>query len=160
MAGKEPAMEFFGITILVLGLIGASMLRRHLREAKQLKLRQIIHEERLKAMEHNSPLPEVDDTTLFGQFVEDNNPAARNNGRGMALAILWVRMIALCIGLAAFFGGMATSAGMYLVKDPEISNYWAMGLIPTLIGLGLLIFFLMSRSLARQALKGVQHSGE
>jgi hypothetical protein len=68
----------------------------------------------------------------------------------MALAILWVRIVALCIGLASFFGGIATSAGMYLVKDPGISNYWAMGLIPTLIGLGLLIFYLMSRSLAGQ----------
>jgi hypothetical protein len=122
-------MEILGFTILVLGLIGASMLRRHLREAKQLRLRQIIHEERLKAMEHNAPLPEVDDATLIGQFFENTNHAARNEG---------------------LFGGIATSAGMYLVKDPEISDYWAMGLIPTLIGLGLLIFYLMSRSLAGQ----------
>jgi len=148
-------MEILGFTILVLGLIGASMLRRHLREAKQLRLRQIIHEERLKAMEHNAPLPEVDDATLIGQFFENTNHAARNEGRGMALAILWVRIVALCIGLASFFGGIATSAGMYLVKDPGISNYWAMGLIPTLIGLGLLIFYLMSRSLAGQVAEKV-----
>ncbi len=148
-------MEFFGITILVLGLIGASVLRRHLREAKQLRLRQIIHEERLKAMEHNAPLPEVDDTALIGRFFENTNHAARSDGRGVALAILWVRIVALCIGLASLFGGIATSAGMYLVKDPEISNYSAMGLIPTLIGLGLLIFYLMSRSLAGQAAEKV-----
>ena len=148
-------MELFGFTILVLGLIGASMLRRHLREAKQLRLRQIIHEERLKAMEHNAPLPEVDDAALIGQFFENTIHATRNEGRGLALAILWVRIVALCIGLASFFGGIATSAGMYLVKDPEISNYAAMGLIPTLIGLGLLIFYLMSRSLAGQAAEKV-----
>jgi hypothetical protein len=57
--------------------------------------------------------------------------------------------------LASFFGGIATSVGMYLVKDPEFSNYWAMGLIPTLIGLGLLIFYLMSRSLGGQAAEKV-----
>ena len=148
-------MEFFALTILVLGLIGASMLRRHLREAKQLKLRQIIHEERLKAMEHNAPLPEVDDETLIGQYFEDSSHAAGNEGRGVALAILWVRIVALCIGLASFFGGIATSAGCYLAKDPEFSNYWAMGLIPTLIGLGLLIFYWMSRSLAGQAAEKV-----
>jgi hypothetical protein len=148
-------MEFFGFTILVLGLIGASMLRRHLREAKQLRLRQIIHEERLKAMEQNAPVPEVDDAALIGRFFENTNHAARNEGRGLVLAILWVRIVALCIGLASFFGGIATSAGMYLVKDPDMSNYWAMGLIPTLIGLGLLIFYLMSRSLARQAAEKV-----
>ena len=148
-------MEFFGFTILVLGLIGASMLRRHLREAKQLRLRQIIHEERLKAMEHNAPLPEVDDAALTGHFFESTNHAVRNDGRGLALGILWVRIVALCIGLASFFGGIATSTGMYLVKDPDISNYWAMGLIPTLVGLGLLIFYLMSRTLAGQAAEKV-----
>ena len=148
-------MELFGITILVLGLIGASMLGKHLREAKQLRLRQIIHEERLKAMEHNAPLPEVDDAALIGRFFEHTNHAAGSDGRGVALAVLWVRIVALCIGLASFFGGIATSAGMYLVKDPEISNYWAMGLIPTLVGLGLLIFYLMSRSLAGQAAEKV-----
>jgi hypothetical protein len=152
-------MEFLGFTILVLGLIGASILRKHLRQAKQLRLRQIIHEERLKAMEHNAPLPEVDDAALIGQFLENINHAAGNEGRGLTLAILWVRIIALCIGLASFFGGIATSAGMYLVRDPEISNYWAMGLIPTLIGLGLLIFFLLSRSLAEQAAQKVQDRG-
>jgi len=144
-------MEFLGFTILVLGLIGASMLRRHLREAKQLSLRRMIHEERLKAMENNAPLPEVDDAALIGQFFENSGHTTRHEGRGLALSILWVRMVALCIGLASLFGGMATTAGLYLAKDPEFSNYWAMGLIPTLIGLGLLIFYLMSRSLAGQA---------
>ncbi len=148
-------MEFLGFTILVLGLIGASMLRRHLREAKQLKLRQIIHEERLKAMEHNTPLPEVDDVALGGQFFDNPNDGARNEGHTLALSILWVRMTALCIGLASFFGGIATCAGFYLAKDPEFSNYWAMGLIPTLVGLGLLIFYMMSRSFAGQAAKKV-----
>lgn len=62
-------MEFFGFVILVLGLIGAGMLKRHLREAKQLKLRQLIHEERMKAMEHNLDLPEVDDASLVHQIL-------------------------------------------------------------------------------------------
>ena len=131
-------------------LIGASMLRTHLREAKQLRLRQIIHEERLKAMEHNAPVPDVNDAALAGQFLENAHHAAGNEGRGTALAVLWVRIVALCIGLASLFGGIATSVGMYLVNDPEMSNYWAMGLIPTLFGLGLLVFYSMSRSLARQ----------
>jgi len=148
-------MEFFGFAMLVLGLIGASILRRHLREVKQLKLREIIHQERLKAMEHNAPLPEVDDSTMVGQFFEDPNHAAGYEGRSLALAILWVRIISLCIGLASFFGGIATCAGFFLARDPEFSNYWAMGLIPTLIGLGLLIFYVMSRSLAGQAAEKV-----
>ena len=68
-------MEFLAVVFLVLGLIGASILRRHLREAKQVRLRQIIHEERLKAMEHNVPLPGIDDAGLAGQFREPANLA-------------------------------------------------------------------------------------
>jgi len=141
-------MEFLAFVILVLGLIGASMLGRHLREAKQLRLRQIIHEERLKAMEHNVPLPDVDDSGLAGQFQVTPNPAGGAGRHGLALAMMWVRMVALCIGLASFFGGIGTAIGMFAIDDPEFSTYWAFGLIPTFIGLGLLIFYLMSRSLA------------
>lgn len=141
-------MEFLAFAILVLGIMGASLFRRHLREAKQLRLREIIHVERLKAMEQNVQLPDVDDAILAGQFHENPNPAGR---RGMALAILWVRIVALCIGLASFFGGIGTSIGMFAIDDPEMSNYWAVGVIPVFIGLGLLIFYGMSRSLAKLA---------
>ncbi len=140
-------MEIFGLAILVLGLVGANLLRRHLREAKQLRVREIIHEERMQAMEHNAPLPDVDDARLIGQLMEGIDDGGGNDGRGLVMAVLWVRIVALCVGLASFFGGIATCVGMFLVKDPEFSNYWAMGLIPTLIGLGLLLFFVMSRSL-------------
>ena len=74
MAGKEPVLEVLGFVILVLGLIGAGMLRRHLREAKLLRLRQIIHEERLKATEHDTPLPEVDDMELAARLREKGGP--------------------------------------------------------------------------------------
>jgi hypothetical protein len=141
-------MEFLAVVVLVLGLIGASILRRHLREAKQVRLRQIIHEERLKAMEHNVPLPDVDDTGLARQLEETTNPAGGAGRGGLALAVAWIRIVALCIGLASFFGGIGTAIGMYVIKDPEISDYWAVGLIAVFIGLGLLIFYWMSRSLA------------
>jgi hypothetical protein len=143
-------MEVFGVAILVLGLVGANLLRRHLREAKQLRLREIIHEERMQAMEHSAPLPGVDDAALIGQLIEGIGDSPGNDSRGLTMAVLWVRIVALCVGLASFFGGIATCVGMFLVNDPEFSNYWAMGLIPTLIGLGLLIFFVMSRSLVGQ----------
>lgn len=144
-------MEFLGFVVLVLGVIGASVARRHLREAKQLRLRQIVHEERLKAMEHNVPLPEVDAAVLGGMFDETALPDAGSRRGGVALAILWVRVLALCLGLASFFGGLGAAVGMRAIKDPEFSNYWAAGLIPASIGLGLLIFYVMSRSLGRMA---------
>ena len=90
-------MESFAIVVLILGLIVASLARRHLREAKQLKLRQIIHQERMKAMEHNLSLPETDDPQLcklFGGF-----GTAESKGSGwLSASVLWVRLVALCLG--------------------------------------------------------------
>jgi hypothetical protein len=148
-AGKEPAMEVLGFVILVLGLFGSGMLRRHLREAKLLRHRQIIHEERLKAMEHNAPLPEVDDMELASRLREMNS----HHHGSLAGAVLWMRIVALCVGLASFFGGIGTTIGMYFVKDPDIHNAWAFGLVPVFIGFGLLVFYVMSKGVA-EAVKG------
>lgn len=106
-------------------------------------------------MENNLELPEVDDASLVNQILAGFNPDADTEGRGVALAILWVRIIALCVGLSSFFGGIGTCIGMFSANDPEMSNYWSMGLIPTLIGFGLLLFYMMSRSLALQSVEKV-----
>lgn len=143
-------MEFLGFSFLVLGLIGFNLLRKHLRETKQVQLLTILHQHRLKAHEGQVPLSDLDETSLVTQFFEQGGSGPADNGHRLKLTILWVRIVALCLGLAAFLGGIATSAGMYLVNDPNMSNYWSMGLIPTLIGLGLLVFYGLSRSLADQ----------
>ena len=62
-----------------------------------------------------------------------------------AAAMMWVRLIALCIGLAGLFGGVGIAIGMFATSDPEISGVWSMGIIPSAIGLGLLVFYYLSR---------------
>jgi hypothetical protein len=133
-------VEFIGFVILVLGLIGASLLRRHLREAKQLQLRQIIHEERIKAMEHSLPLPEVRDSEL----IPDGQPR-----HSLPSAVLWVRIVALCVGLTCFFGGIGMTIGFFAAEMGDLNETWSVGLIPVFIGIGLMIFYLTSRKLAR-----------
>ncbi len=140
-------MEFFGFVVLVLGLFGISLLRKHLREAKQLKLRQIIHEERIKAMEHQLPLPDVDDAELVDQLREISGSQGSGGQRGLLTTVLWVRIVTLCIGLASLFGGIGTAVSLINIADSEFSDYWSFGLIPAFIGLGLLIFFGLSKSL-------------
>jgi len=64
-----------------------------------------------------------------------------------AAAVMWVRLIALCIGLAGLFGGIGIAIGMSAVtSDPEIFGMWSMGIIPAAIGLGLLVFYYLSRN--------------
>ena len=151
-------MESFAIVVLILGLIVASLARRHLREAKQLELRQIIHQERMKAMEHNLSLPETNDpqlSELFGGF-----GAAEPKGSGwLSASVLWVRLVALCLGLAGFFGGIGTAFAMSKVKAEDMSDFWTMGLIPAFVGIGLLIFYAMSKSFAGEARQQEPESG-
>jgi len=63
-----------------------------------------------------------------------------------AAGVGWVRLIALCIGLAGLFGGIGIAAGMSATSDPDISGMWSMGIIPSAIGLGLLVFYYLSRN--------------
>jgi hypothetical protein len=143
-------MELFAFVVLVLGLIGASMLRRHLALSKQVKLREIIHEERMKAMEHNVELPATNDPQLASLLGDVGGE--RPNGKGwLSSSMLWVRLISLCLGLTALLGGIGTCIGMAITTGDEIYEWWGMGLVPAFIGVGLLIFYAMSAKLAREA---------
>jgi len=143
-------MELLAFVVLVLGLIGSSILRRHLVLARQIKLRQIIHAERMKAMEQNVELPEASDAELARLLGDDQ--AHRPNGRGwLSSSLLWVRLVSLCLGLTAFFGGVGTCIGMAITTGEEMNEFWAMGLIPVFVGIGLLIFYALSDRLTAQA---------
>ena len=145
-------MEFL-IVGLVGIFVGASILRRHLREAKQLRLREIIHTERMKAMEHDTELPE---TTLdeLATFLGDLDSSPPDDGPTAATGILWVRLTALCLGLTSLFGGIGTAIGLAGVSDPEANGMWSMGLIPVFGGIGLLLFYRLSRRHAEQTAIG------
>jgi hypothetical protein len=133
--------------ILILGLVGAVMLRRHLRESKQIKLRQIIHEERIKAMECELPLPEVNDTELTDSLSLGSRHGPQT-GNGLAASVTWVRLVTLGLGLTLLLGGIGTTVGLAAVSDTEVSAAWPLGLIPTFIGIGLLLFYRLSRRFA------------
>jgi len=143
-------MELLAFVMLVLGLIGSSMLRHHLVLARQLKLRQIIHEERMKAMEQHAELPEANDLEL-ARLLGDPQ-AHRPNGKGwLSSSMLWVRLVSLCVGLTSLFGGIGTCIGFAITTGDKMYEYWAMGLIPAFVGVGLLIFYALSARLAGQA---------
>ena len=146
-------MEFPAVVALVLGLIGLNLLRRHLNEAKQLQLRKILHDERMKAMENGLSLPEADDAQLAGLL----GPVGTPQGRGALFAgVLWVRLVALCLGAASVLGGAGTAIAMYLVPDQEVQPMWPLGLIPIFIGVGLLIFYGASKGMAGLAARDVE----
>jgi hypothetical protein len=143
-------MELVAFVVLVLGLAGLSILRRHLVLARQIRLRQIIHAERMKAMEQNVELPEASDSEL-ARLLGDAQAHGPNGKGWLSSSMLWVRLVSLCLGLTAFFGGVGTCIGMAITPGEKMDEFWAMGLIPVFVGIGLLIFYLMSARLTTQA---------
>jgi hypothetical protein len=134
---------FFVTVLLILGLIAAGIWRRHLRDAKLLRLREMIHQERMTNMESN-PSAATKDQALDELLLESARREPRPSNPGAA--VMWVRLVALCIGLAGLFGGVGMAIGMYAVTaDPEITGMWSMGIIPAAIGFGLLVFYYLSR---------------
>lgn len=76
-----------------------------------------------------------------------NHAARERRLSNPAGAVMWVRLIALCIGLAGLFGGVGVAIGMSAVTaDPEITGMWSLEIIPAAIGLGLLVFYYLSRN--------------
>jgi hypothetical protein len=133
---------FFVTVLLVLGLIAAGIWRRHLRDAKLLRLREMIHQERMTNMK-SDPSTATDSQQLDALLLDlaEREPRPSNP----KAAVMWVRLIALCIGLAGLFGGVGIAVGMSMTSEPEISGAWSMGIIPSAIGLGLLVFYYLSR---------------
>jgi hypothetical protein len=134
---------FFVTVLLILGLVAAGIWQRHLRDAKLLRLREMIHQERMTNMESNpSAAPENQQLDELLLEMAKREPRPSNPAAGVG----WVRLIALCIGLAGLFGGIGIAAGMSATSDPDIYGMWSMGIIPSAIGLGLLVFYFLSRN--------------
>jgi hypothetical protein len=137
-------MEVLGYTLLILGLIALGMLSKHLRGRKQIQIRQIIHNERMRAMEKGIPFSDLDHESMareLAQMNEESGNMESNTNR----SVVWIRLYALCLGVLLLFGGIGIAAGFPLVGNEEFRTFWAIGFIPALMGLGLLIFYGLSR---------------
>ena len=132
-------MDVLAAILLVLGLVALVVWSRHLREAKQMQIRKIIHEERMIAMEKGIPFETLDHEGMTRELAQMNEKT-RMLESDMKRNVMWIRLSALCFGLLFLFGGIGIAAGFPLVGEAEIKEMWSVGLIPALIGIGLLLF--------------------
>ncbi len=132
-------METFAVILLILGLVALAVWSKHQREAKQMQIRKIIHEERMTAMDKGISFEDLDHEAITLELTQMNEKA-RMLAPDRLSYMLWIRMSALCFGLLFLFGGVGVAVGFRLVNDPEFEPMWPIGLIPALIGLGLLLF--------------------
>jgi hypothetical protein len=137
-------MEVFAVILLVLGLGALAIWSKHLRDAKQMQIHKIIHEERMRAMEKGIPIEDLNNEGM-ARALAQMTEGARIPGSDPKSNIMWIRVSALCLGLLFLMGGIGVAAGFPLVGDAEIQMMWSIGFIPALIGFGLLLFYGLSR---------------
>jgi len=115
---------------------GLAIWSRHLREAKRVAMREMIHRERMVALEKGQPLPEVP------------ADAASSIERGGDTAS-WVSRASLLAGLALTFAGIGLLVSFTLTPNrPEtagLGDLASMGFLPIFTGVGLLLFYVLDR---------------
>ncbi len=136
-------MIWFSLALLILGLYAGRILRRHLHEKKLLGLREMVHTERMAALDRDLAWPESAILEVESALSRSIDSRA-NSSEPNHTFLQWVRCAALAIGLAGLFGGIGTIAGLYLVTDTDMQGSWPLGLIPVLLGLGMLLFVRIS----------------
>jgi len=131
------------LVLLILGLVGLGILRRYLRNRERLRLFEMAHRERMAALEKGLPPAELP--------VEGNLNAWLDEAwTERALQAGWDRRISLAIGLVVLLGGLGTGLALLLLpagsaEFNEAREAASFSLIPCMAGLGLLIYYLMTK---------------
>ena len=116
-----PLFLFFGCWGLI--LVG-----RNIKAKTRLKENEMIHRERIEAMQKGLPVPPYPELPSV-------EPSTR--------AVDWVRMISLVLGLLFLFTGIGMCAAFLI--EPDWREVWPMGLVPAMAGIGFLLFYNLSR---------------
>jgi len=131
--------EFFWSLFALAWIFGWAMiwyLRRNAVESRSLKLRELLHSERMAAIDKGVPLPEI-------PADDDVTPAwLRPEAERMRAA--WLQRMALILGLLALFTGIGMCVGFYWAPDRDFHIMWSLGFIPAMAGLGLVLYALIA----------------
>lgn len=118
----------------VFGFAAVFLVAWHLRNKRRLEKLQIIHEERMKAMEKGIPLPE------FPELGENERRMAHFESRQ------WNPRWPLGAGALLVMGGLGTMVALSM-SDWELHNeLWSFGLIGVFLGFGFFLQYALTRS--------------
>jgi len=123
--------QFIGV-IWIFGWVILFIIINHLRWKRKFKRLELLHRERLVAMEKGLPLPELPEF--------DNGGAGSQRwwgdreGRRKLPKRIW-----LAIGVLSIMTGGGTVTALLIHPDPEQHQNWPFGLIPIFVGIGFVL---------------------
>ena len=126
----EAALAFAAILAFVWGM-------KYVHTRKRQEERQMIHRERILAMEKGIPLPEFpiqEDDSARSALLEISN-ASRS----------LLPKLTLGCGLIVFFLGTGVLVALKMHPDSEMSSMWTMSFIPIFVGVGFLLYHVLLR---------------
>lgn len=127
--------EFFWSLLALAWVFGWATiwyLRRRAVEQRALRLRELLHSERMAAIEKGVPLPEIP--------ADDDVDPVWLRPEAEQIRGVWLRRMALILGLLALFVGIGICAGFYWAPDRGFYGMWTIGFIPAMAGVGLLLY--------------------
>jgi Domain of unknown function (DUF6249) len=125
----------------VFGWVILLLVAWHLRASRRARRQELLHKERMMAMEKGIPLPElpIEDEPARRPLVTELIGSIRINPR-------WP----LGIGALFVMVGIGISAALALSQEAEQNRVWSVGLIPMFFGLGLMLHYALTRPSERR----------
>ena len=128
--------------IWVFGFAAVLLIAWHLRSKRKLEKLNIIHQERMKAMDKGIPLPE------FPELTEDEGKVLIRKALASNMeARPWNPRWPLGVGALLIMGGLGTSLAMRLSGWDFHNELWPFGLIGVFVGVGMFLFYSLTRQI-------------
>lgn len=138
MFGSQFFPFGFGLILIVCFSLCALVLKVQ-RDRARLRLREMAHQERIAAIQHQQQVPALPE----GAY--DLGEVTPQLGWPVVKHVLLVRLAALGLGLLCLMTGVGMTAGFYFIEDDDLYQMWAVGFIPIFAGVGLLLFYSLTR---------------
>ncbi|HSC25690.1 MAG TPA: DUF6249 domain-containing protein [Vicinamibacterales bacterium] len=121
--------------VWVFGFVIVLLVAWHLRQRRQIERLNMIHAERMKAMEKGIPLPEL--------VTPDDDGGS---GFGVSLrAAAWNPRWPLGVGALLVMGGLGTSVAFRLSSVDFHRELWPFGLIGVFLGVGMFFYYALTK---------------
>ena len=128
---NDPSFFFSALgTAFVIACGALIVFAQHSKRRARLRTREMVHRERMAALEHGLPVPELALDQILESQAEPRAPIA------------YIRFVSLVLGLLLASIGTGVVVAFPFIGEDD----WQVGIIPILMGGGLLLSFRLTRN--------------